>query len=80
VGVAGKLQQKLLVAGLQSRFHECQVEKNCTLIRYDIIQSLRNVYDVVQDEEIKAKALALIETEDDPKYRKKYAQVWKDIT
>jgi hypothetical protein len=80
VGVAGMKQQELLVDGLQNRFHECQAEKNCTLIRYDIIQSLRNVYDVVQDEKIKAKALELIETEDDLKYRKKYSQLWKDIT
>jgi hypothetical protein len=78
VGAAGKQQKKLLVDGLESRFRECQVEKNCTLIRYDIIQSLRNVYDAVPDEEVKAKALELIETEDDLKYRKKYASVWKD--
>ena len=65
------------MAGLEQRFHECVTEKNCTLIRYDIMQSMRNVYDVVKDESIRAKALALIETEADPKYRKKYAAVWK---
>jgi hypothetical protein len=52
-------------------------EKNCTLIRYDIIVSLKNLYDQVQDEAIKQKALALIETEADVKYRKKYAGVWR---
>jgi hypothetical protein len=51
--------------------------KNCTLIRYDILQSLRNVYDQVKDEKIRSKALALIETETDLKYRKKYAALWK---
>jgi hypothetical protein len=78
VGAAGNAGRKLLIEGLESRFGECQLEKNCTLIRYDIIQSLRNVYDAVQDEKVKAKALELIETEGDLKYRKKYARLWKD--
>jgi len=77
VGVAGKRQQQLVVDGLAGRFHECITEKNTTLIRYDIIQGLRNLYDAVQDETIREKALALIETEEDVKYRKKYATVWK---
>jgi len=47
------------------------------LIRYDIIQGLRNLYNEVHDESIKQKALELIETEEDLKYRKKYASVWK---
>lgn len=77
VGVAGKSQQEMLVTGLEGRYLECSTEKNCTLIRYDITQSLRSVYDVVKDEEIRKKALALIELEGDPKYRRKYAGVWK---
>ena len=77
IGVVGKPQQQTYMAGLESRFHECATEKNCTLIRYDILQSMRNVYDVVHDESIREKALALIETETDAKYRKKYATLWK---
>ncbi|MBA3873279.1 MAG: hypothetical protein H0X30_29450 [Anaerolineae bacterium] len=77
VGVVGKPQQQLLVDGLEGRFNECITEKNCTLIRYDILQSLRNVYDVLPDESIRAKALALIETETAAKYRKKYATLWR---
>src|SRR5262245_58165917 len=77
VGVSGKAQQHKLVEGLTGRYNECSTEKNCTLIRYDIIQSLRNVYDAVKDETIREKALALIDVEDDLKYRKKYAGVWK---
>lgn len=77
VGVVGNKQQKILVDGLEGRFKECITEKNCTLIRYDIIQSLRNVYDAVRDEKIKEKALELIESEKDLKYRKKYASLWK---
>jgi hypothetical protein len=77
VGAAGKAQQQMLMAGLSHRFQECASEKNCTLIRFDIIQGLRNLYDQVHDEAIREKALALIETEPDVKYRKKYAGVWK---
>src|SRR5687767_2191718 len=55
VGVAGKKQQKIYLDGLKRRFQECISEKNCTLIRHDILQSLRNVYDKVEDEKIKEK-------------------------
>ena len=77
VGVAGKEQKKIYLDGLERRFKECIAEKNCTLIRYDILQSMRNVYDAVKDEKIRKKALELIETEEDLKYRKKYATLWK---
>ena len=77
VGAAGKKQQKTLVDGLERRFKECITEKNGTLIRYDIIQGLRNLYDKVKDEKVKEKALELIETEEDTKYRKKYTSLWK---
>jgi len=77
VGVAGEKQKRIYIDGLAGRFKECIKEKNCTLIRYDILQSLRNVYDVVKDEKIREKALGLIETEKDLKYRKKYGTLWK---
>ena len=77
IGVVGNSQRDLLSSGLERRFVECAAEKNCTLIRYDILQSIRNVYDVVKDEGLKQKALRLIETEPDVKYRKKYATLWR---
>jgi len=77
VGVAGPQQQQLLVDGLAARYKECITEKNSTLSRYDIIQSLRNVYDATKDERVKEKALALIDTEEGLKYRKKYAGLWR---
>lgn len=77
VGAAGEQQKRLLVDTLAQRFKTCTSEKHPTLIRFEITQGLRNLYDVVQDEAIKQMALALIETEEDPKYRKKYAGVWK---
>lgn len=77
VGLAGKAHQQMLVDGLTRRFEECVTEKNSTLIRYDILQGFRHLYDQVGDESLKARALALIETEDDLKYRKKYAGLWR---
>jgi hypothetical protein len=77
VGASSKKMKKMVVDALAERFKNCAAEKNCTLIRYDIIQGLRNLYDEVKDESIKNKALELIETEQDLKYRKKYATVWK---
>lgn len=76
IGIEPKMK-KIVVDGLAFRFQECASEKNCTLIRYDILQDLRNLYDQIKDEAIKKKALALIETEEDAKYKKKYTNVWK---
>ena len=72
-----KEMQKTVVEALANWFRDCRTEKNCTLIRYDIVQDLRNLYDVLHDEGIRQTALALIETEEDAKYKKKYAGVWK---
>ena len=77
VGVAGGEQFKAYLDGLTARFTECAVEKNGTLTRYDICQSLKNTYDVVRDEAVQETALRLIETETDLKYRKKSAGLWK---
>jgi hypothetical protein len=77
VGASSKEMQKTVVAAFEDRFRNCAAEKNCTLIRYDIIVGLKSLYDEVKDDAIKKKALELIETEGDLKYRKKYASVWK---
>jgi hypothetical protein len=77
VAAAGAQQQQLAVDRLAGRFRDCAVEKNCTLIRYDIIQSLRNLYEQVRDAQVRETALTLIATEDDSKYRKKYASLWR---
>ena len=66
-----------MVDRLAGWFRDCAAEKNCTLIRYDIIQGLRNLYAEVQDTTVQETALALIATETDIKYGKKYASVWR---
>jgi hypothetical protein len=80
VGAAGQAQRRSLVDGLSRRFAECASEKNCTFIRYDIVQALRKMHDAAPDEALRRTAQALMETEPDPMYRKKYAGAWKGAT
>ena len=77
MGLAGEAQRQCTVSGLALRFQEAGGEKNGTLTRFDIQQGLRNLYDQTYDEKILTQALELIETEQDPKYRKKYATLWR---
>jgi hypothetical protein len=77
VGLAGERQRQLVVERLAARFANCAAEKNCTLIRYDISEGLRRLYDAVNDEAVRSTALRLIESEEDAKYRKKYALLWR---
>lgn len=77
VGTTNQEMQRTVIEALADRFKDCVTEKNCTLIRYDILQGLRNLYNEVKDEKIKEKALELIELEEDLKYKKKYASLWK---
>lgn len=78
VGEAGRPQRKLLLHGLEQRYQESTDEKNGTLIRYDILQVMRKVYDQHGEEDIREKALSWIEMEEDEKYRRKYSTLWKD--
>ena len=68
IGTVGKKHQSAVVDALAGRFSDCAAEKNCTLIRYDIIQCLRRLYDSVKDDGIRQKALQMIATEPDAKY------------
>ncbi|WP_017728893.1 hypothetical protein [Halalkalibacterium ligniniphilum] len=78
IGLAGSEQKEMIIKSLVERFKNCVHEKNYTLIRFDIIQGLRNLYDEIKDEEIKKIAFELIKKEDDEKYKKKYSSVWKE--
>lgn len=77
VGIESEEHRAQIMKGLESRYFECASEKNCTLIRFDILQAMRKLYNAIPDEQIKAHALQLIEMEADPKYQKKYAKLWK---
>ena len=77
VGLAGPEQKQLVITHFIDRFQNGANEKNYTLIRYDMIEGLKKLYDQLNDEQIKQTALELIESEEDVKYRKKYLSVWK---
>ena len=77
VRLAGDEQLKFVIHHLTDRFINCVDEKNYTLIRYDINQGLRHLYDEVESQEIKQLALDLIASEEDSKYQKKYNPFFK---
>lgn len=77
VGAAGAPQRAVYRDGLMHRFDECRAEKNWSLIRNDILQSMRNTCDATADEDLRTTARELIESETDDNYRKNYARIWK---
>jgi hypothetical protein len=77
IGLAGKEQKEMVIKSLVDRFIKGVDEKNYTLIRFDMLQGMRNLYDAIKDEDLKRIALDLIEKVDDEKYKKKYAGVWR---
>ncbi|MFP7494625.1 hypothetical protein SFC66_12620 [Terribacillus saccharophilus] len=77
VGLAGDDLKERVMALMADRFENCMDEKNHTLVRFDIIQNMKHLYDQLEDEGIKQTALDLMHNVEDEKYRKKYLQVWK---
>jgi len=68
-----------LLAELAHRFQDSAAEKNCTLIRFDIVSGLRTLYDRSGDPAVTQTARQLISLEGDDKYRRKYAAVWRGV-
>ena len=77
VGVAGEAQRAALLVALERRYREAEHERHPTLVRFDIVKALRDLYDVVPDDDVRTLALGLIELEPDPRYRRKAAAVWR---
>lgn len=75
-GLSGGRARGVVVEALVARYREAEGEKNGTLVRHDIVESLRHLRDATQDDAIEAVASELIALEQDPKYRKKYARHW----
>jgi hypothetical protein len=69
----------LVVAKLSERFRSCKNEKNHTLIRYDITEVLRKIYNSQKNEDVRKTSLELIEAEQDLKSQKKYMSVWTGL-
>lgn len=77
IGLAGEPQRRAVLAAIGRRFADSYPEKNGTLVRSDLAETLRLLYDAVGDETVRTTALALIDTEPDEKYRRKYARFWR---
>lgn len=77
VGLADDVLKGKVMSCMADRFVNGRNEKNHTLIRFDIIQNMKHLYDQLGDEGIRQTALELIQTVEDEKYRKKYSRIWK---
>jgi HEAT repeat protein len=77
VGIAGTPQKEMVMDYMVQRFKKGTDEKNFTLIRNDILQNMRNLYDHFNEESIKQTALDLIDMVEDKKYTKKYIDIFK---
>lgn len=77
VGLAGEEQLRWVLHAFIDRYKSCTSEKNASLIRSDILQGLKHLYDATNDEEIRIQAEALIEGEEDLRVRKKLNSIWK---
>jgi predicted nucleic-acid-binding protein len=77
IAAANKPNREKVVKHLEKRFVECIDEKHYNLLRQDIIQSMLALYKAEKDDTLLARAQALIEKEQEPKYRKQYEALLK---
>ncbi|SDC90062.1 hypothetical protein SAMN05421663_10526 [Terribacillus halophilus] len=77
IGLADGVLKEKMMTYMADRFINGINEKNYTLIRFDIIQNMKHLYDQLGDEAIKQTAMELIDTVVDDKYKKKYKSVWR---
>jgi hypothetical protein len=76
---AGEQTRQIVLDHLERRFKECTPEKHYNLIRQDIIQSIRLLYEEEKDDALLIKAQQLVAQENEQKYRKQYETVLKGI-
>jgi hypothetical protein len=79
VGIVNEALKNAIIEKLSRRFLQCSTEKNGTLIRYDILEVFRKIYAQLPDEAMPGKISALVAQEENVKYRKKYAGLWKGL-
>lgn len=77
VGVANKRTRKRIIEYLEKRFRECADEAHYNLLRLDMIQAIRYLYDAEKDDVLLAEARELLAEEKEEKYRKKYEAALK---
>jgi CO dehydrogenase/acetyl-CoA synthase beta subunit len=75
VAASNSYAREMILKQLGKQFAECAGEKHYNLIRLDIIQSIRLLYDYEQDDRLLAWAKEMSKTEKEEKYRKKYEAI-----
>ncbi|NJP36170.1 hypothetical protein [Alkalicoccus luteus] len=77
IGLAGEEQRNTLLAYMKERFEEAESEKNGSLVRSDIIEGLKRLYQHSNDERSAETARILIASLDDGKTKRKCEKIWK---
>ncbi len=77
VAAASPALKEKIVAHLEKQFQDCTGDKHYNLIRQDIIQSIKNIYDTDYDEALLEKLKKWLPLENNPNYRKKYELIIK---
>lgn len=74
---AGIDQERLVVDALKKRYMDAGNEKNVILIRSDIIESYKKIFNMRKDLKVKQMALVLIDLEMDSTVKEKYSKLWE---
>lgn len=77
IGLASPDLAAMVADALEQRFRECASEKNGSLVRSDAVAALRKLADSLKASEISVRALALIDSETDPKAQCKHRAAWR---
>lgn len=75
VAASSRQAKNLVLDHLEQQFATCAEEKHYNLIRQDIIQSIRLLYDYEEDDRLLARAKEMAQKEKEVKYRKKYEAI-----
>jgi len=77
VATTSQQTRERVLAHLEKQFRECAEEKHYNLIRQDIMQSIKLLYDHEKDEALLTRAHELLVEEKEQKFRKKYEAILK---
>lgn len=77
IAAANEQTTEIILDHLEKQFEDCAGEKHYNLLRQDIIQSMRLLYECKKDDMVLARAEDLVNREEEEKYRKKYVSILK---
>jgi len=77
VAATSNRTKEIVLDHLEKQYTDCSEEKHYNLIRQDIIQSIRYLYDCEEDDRLLVWAKEMAKKENEEKYRKKYEAILK---